>query len=121
MRLACPITRVRDWTALDRVSGRDDVVEPGVLHLPINRPVLIQLSSKDVVHSFGVPAMRVKQDAIPGVITPVWFVPTMLGDFEIVCSQLCGFGHYRMRGVITVESDADFRKFLADESKAQHQ
>ena len=108
---------------IDRESstGRDDVVEPGVLHLPINRPVLIQLSSKDVVHSFGVPAMRVKQDAIPGVITPVWFVPTMLGDFEIVCSQLCGFGHYRMRGVITVESDADFRKFLADESKAQHQ
>jgi cytochrome c oxidase subunit 2 len=105
---------------LDRKSpfGADDIVLLGELHLPVNRPVIIQLSSKDVVHSFGVPAMRVKQDAIPGLLSPVWFTPTMTGTFEIACSQLCGLGHYRMRGVIKVESEDAFRKFLADEAAA---
>lgn len=106
---------------LDRRSpyGRDDVVELGIMHLPVNRPVVIELSSKDVIHSFGVPAMRVKQDAIPGLLAPVWFTPTATGDFDIACSQLCGMGHYKMRGLITVESDAAFRKFLADEAALQ--
>jgi cytochrome c oxidase subunit 2 len=106
---------------LDRGSefGKDDVVELSAIHLPVNRPVIIQLSSKDVIHSFGVPAMRVKQDAVPGLFTPVWFTPTRAGDFEIACSQLCGIGHYRMRGVITVESEEVFRKWLADEAAAQ--
>ena len=103
----------------DARAGRDDIVEQSLIHLPLDRAVLIELSSKDVIHSFGVPAMRVKQDAVPGLMTPVWFVPTRLGDFEIACSQLCGLGHYRMRGIITVESAAAFAKFLADEAKAQ--
>ncbi|MEO8071014.1 MAG: hypothetical protein ABI652_06400, partial [Acidobacteriota bacterium] len=105
---------------LDRQSanGRDDVVVQNQLHVPIGRPVIIQLSSKDMIHSFGVPAMRVKQDAIPGLLTPVWFTPTLLGRFDIACSQLCGLAHYRMRGVITVESEAAFRAFLADEATA---
>ena len=105
---------------LDRQSpfGKDDIVVLSQMHLPINRPVIIQLSSKDVIHSFGVPAMRVKQDATPGLVTPVWFTPTMAGQFEIACSQLCGLGHYRMQGVITVESEEAFRRFLADEAAA---
>jgi cytochrome c oxidase subunit 2 len=105
---------------LDRQSpfGKDDIVLISQMHLPVNRPVIVQLSSKDVIHSFGVPAMRVKQDANPGVSTPVWFTPTMTGEFDIACSQLCGLGHYRMRGVITVESEEAFRKFLADEAAA---
>ena len=100
---------------LDRAStfGKDDIVSLGQMHLPVNRPVIIQLSSKDVIHSFGVPAMRVKQDAIPGLLAPVWFTPIATGQFDIACSQLCGLAHYRMRGVITVESDGDFQKFLA--------
>ena len=75
------------------------------MHVPVNRPVIIQLSSKDVIHSFGVPAMRVKQDAIPG-LRHAGLVHADGGraTFEIACSQLCGLGHYRMRGVITVES-----------------
>ncbi len=103
---------------LDRDSkfGKDDVVVLGDLHLPVNRPVIIELSSKDVIHSFGVPAMRVKQDVIPGVRSVASFMPTMTGEFEVVCSQLCGVGHYRMRAVITVESDDAFQKFLADEA-----
>ncbi len=106
---------------LDRNSpgGKDDIVVISQMHLPINRQVIIQLSSKDVIHSFGVPAMRVKQDAIPGVFAPVWFVPTRPGEFEIACSQLCGLGHYRMRGVITVESEDAFRAFLAEQATLQ--
>jgi cytochrome c oxidase subunit 2 len=97
----------------------DDVVEINQVHLPINRPAIVQLSSKDVIHSFGVPAMRVKRDAIPGLFSPVWFTPSLPGTFEIACSQLCGLAHFRMRGTIVVESEAAFEKFLADEAAAQ--
>jgi len=103
---------------LDRRSpaGKDDIVELNLMHLPVNRPVILQLSSKDVVHSFGVPAMRVKQDVIPGLLSPVWFTPTRIGRYDIQCSQLCGLGHYRMHGIIVVESEADYEKFLASEA-----
>jgi cytochrome c oxidase subunit 2 len=106
---------------LDRKSpgGKDDIVELNVIHLPINRPVIIQLSSKDVIHSFGVPAMRVKQDTIPGTLSSVWFTPTVMGQFDVQCSQLCGLGHYRMKAVITVESEDAFRRFLAAEAASQ--
>ncbi|HUR20054.1 MAG TPA: hypothetical protein VMZ90_04545 [Vicinamibacterales bacterium] len=103
---------------LDRSSlfGADDVVTLDELHLPINRPVVIQLSSKDVIHSFGVPAMRVKTDATPGLLSPVWFTPTLAGRFDIACSQLCGLGHFRMKGTIIVESETEYRAFLAAEA-----
>jgi cytochrome c oxidase subunit 2 len=103
---------------LDRSSthGGDDLVTINDLHVPIHRPVVMQLSSKDVVHSFGVPAMRVKQDATPGLLSPVWFTPTLAGRFDIACSQLCGLGHFRMKGIITVESDAEFKAFLDAEA-----
>lgn len=106
---------------LDRQSpaGRDDLVVPGELRLPVARPVVIQLSSKDVIHSFGVPAMRVKQDAIPGLLSPVWFTPIETGRFEIACSQLCGLGHYRMRGFVVVESADEFAAFQAREAELQ--
>ena len=78
----------------------------------------MQLSSKDVIHSFGLPNFRVKQDAIPGMFTPVWFTPNRAGDYEIACSQLCGLGHYRMRGFVTIRSDEEFKKFL-EENKVQ--
>jgi cytochrome c oxidase subunit 2 len=99
---------------LDRASAHasDDVVSVNELHLPIGRPVIVQLSARDVIHSFGVPAMRVKQDAIPGMGVPVWFTPTLAGTFDIACSQLCGLGHYRMRGRITVESADAFAAWL---------
>lgn len=103
---------------LDRSSpfGADDLVTLDDLHLPINRPVVIQLSSKDVIHSFGVPAMRVKTDVTPGLLSPVWFTPTLAGRFDIACSQLCGLGHFRMKAVITVESEAEYQAFLAAEA-----
>ena len=106
---------------LDRDSpgGRDDVVVQNQLHLPVGRPVMIQLSSKDVIHSFGVPAMRVKQDAVPGVLAPVQFTPVKTGRFDIACSQLCGLAHFRMRGALIVESDDAYRAFLASEAALQ--
>jgi cytochrome c oxidase subunit 2 len=83
------------------------------LALPRGRPTIVQLSAKDMIHSFGVPAMRVKQDAIPGMTIPVWFTPTIAGEFEIACSQLCGLGHYRMRGVVRVLTEPEFQTWLA--------
>jgi cytochrome c oxidase subunit 2 len=104
---------------LDRSSaGKDDIVLQNQLHLPVGRPVYIQLTSKDVIHSFGVPAMRVKQDAVPGLVTPVTFTPTALGTFDVACSQLCGLAHFRMRAILTVESDDAFRRFMAEEAAA---
>lgn len=99
----------------------DDIVAINQLHLPVDRPVTVRLSSKDVIHSFGLPVMRVKQDAIPGMEIPVHFTPVKTtGDdqWEIACAQLCGLGHYRMRGFLTVESQEDFEAWLASKAPA---
>jgi len=96
-------------------AARDDVWTQNQLNLPLGRPVIVHLSSKDVIHSFGLPQMRVKQDVIPGVEQRVWFSPTRTGEFEIACSQLCGLGHYRMRGFYTIQTQADFDAWLAQQ------
>jgi cytochrome c oxidase subunit 2 len=85
----------------------------------VGRPVIIQLTNTDVIHRFGMHAIRVKQDAIPGSHSTVRFTPATAGKFEIACSQLCGVGHHRMRGVITVESEDAYRAFLAKEAAAR--
>ena len=96
------------------------------LHLPVNRPVTLLLSSKDVIHSFFLPVMRVKQDTVPGMEIPVHFVPVAttpedarlpgcaanVSCWEIACAQLCGLGHYRMRGFFQVHSQADFEGWM---------
>ena len=104
---------------LDRTdpNAKDDITTINQLTLPVNRPVLVHLSSKDVIHSFGLFEMRVKQDAVPGLDIPVWFIPNRIGDYEITCSQLCGLGHYRMRGFLNIKSDADYQAFLDEEAK----
>jgi cytochrome c oxidase subunit 2 len=105
---------------LDRSDpdAKDDVTTINQLNLPVDRPVLVHLTSKDVIHSFGLYEMRVKQDAIPGLSIPVWFIPNRIGDYEIACSQLCGLGHFRMRGFVTIQSQADFQKWF-DEQETQ--
>src|SRR4029078_4127514 len=85
-------------------DAKDDVVTSNQLNLPVDRPVLVHLSSQDVIHSFGLYELRVKQDAGTGLSMPVWFIPNRVGDYEIACSQLCGLGHFRMRGFVTVQS-----------------
>lgn len=96
----------------DDPNAQDDITTVNELHVPTGKPVLIYLSSKDVIHSFSLPTMRVKQDAIPGELIPVWFEPTVEGESEIGCAQLCGIGHYRMRGYLTVHSPGDFETWL---------
>jgi cytochrome c oxidase subunit II len=100
-------------------SAKDDVTTINQLNIPIDRPVLVQLSSKDVIHSFGLYEMRVKQDAIPGMTIPVWFIPNRAGEYEITCSQLCGLGHFRMRGFVTVQPQAEFTKWFDEQLKEQ--
>jgi cytochrome c oxidase subunit 2 len=105
---------------LDRrdAAAKDDITTINQLFLPVGRPVLIHLSSKDVVHSLGMPEMRVKQDAIPGIIQPVWFTPTRTGRWEIACSQLCGLAHYRMRAFYSIQTPAQFQGWLDEEAAA---
>jgi cytochrome c oxidase subunit 2 len=111
-------------------AARDDITAINQLTVPVNHPVLIHLTSKDVIHSFTVYEMRVKQDAIPGTDSPVWFVPTVTTadmrlrlarpdfEYEIACSQLCGLGHYRMRGFLNVTTDAQYQAYLAEETQS---
>jgi len=98
----------------DDPAGKDDVITLNQMHLPVDKPVIIKLTSKDVIHSLFLPQMRVKQDAIPGQVIPIWFHPIKTGQWEIACAQLCGLTHYRMRGFYAVESQAEFDKWLQD-------
>jgi cytochrome c oxidase subunit 2 len=96
-------------------AGLDDIITDR-LNVPVGKPVLVMLSSKDVVHSFGLPQMRVKQDAVPGIQQPVWFTPIRAGQWDIACSQLCGLGHYRMKGIYEVMTQEKYDAWLADEA-----
>ncbi|HEX5108536.1 MAG TPA: cytochrome c oxidase subunit II [Vicinamibacterales bacterium] len=97
-------------------AGRDDITTINQLNLPVGKPVIIFLSSKDVVHSLGLPQMRVKQDAIPGLVQPVWFTPMTTGQWDIACSQLCGLAHFRMKGVYQIQSQAEYDAWLKEEA-----
>lgn len=97
-------------------NGADDIATINQMNMPVNKPVILYLSTMDVIHSLGIAEMRVKQDAIPGLEIPMWWVPTVEGSFEVNCSQLCGLGHYRMRGFVTVQSEAAFNAWLAEEA-----
>ena len=97
-------------------NARDDIYTINQLSLPVDTPVVAYLTSMDVIHSFAISSMRVKQDSIPGMEIPIWWEPTVVGEYEINCSQLCGLGHYRMRGAVSILAQADFQSFLAEES-----
>jgi cytochrome c oxidase subunit II len=88
------------------------------LVVPINKPVIVHISSRDVIHSFASKPLRVTQDAMPGLNIPAWFKPTRLGKYWIQCAQLCGNGHYSMRGSVTVVSEDDYKKFIAEHAKS---
>ena len=108
-------------------AAKDDITTVNQLYLPVNKPIIVNLRSKDVIHSFNVPEFRVKQDAIPGLTIPIWFIPNVTTaemrektgnpnfQYEIACAQLCGLGHYRMRGFVTVLSAEEFQKWMDDE------
>lgn len=98
---------------IDRTTaaGRDDIGLLNNLTVPIGRPIVVQLTSRDVVHALTLNEMRVRMDATPGLSVRTWFTPTITGRWEIGCSQLCGLGHYRMRGTFTVLSEAEWAEW----------
>ena len=96
--------------------GEDDVlVRGGTVHLPVNQPMKANLRSTDVLHDFFVPEFRAKMDSVPGMITYFWFEPTKPGRYEILCAELCGNGHYTMRGWVEVDTQEDFDAWLASQ------
>ena len=119
---------------LDRNSefGKDDFYTINQMHIPVNKKIRVDLSSKDVIHNFKLPELRVSQDAIPGMTIPVHFTATTTSkDFlesvkgtpregkglEIACAQLCGITHYRMRGYLTVDTEEEYNEWLASEAE----
>jgi cytochrome c oxidase subunit 2 len=93
-------------------AAKDDVVT-STMYLPVNREVDLSLRAVDVIHSFFIPNLRFKQDAVPGLNIHMHIKPTAIGDYEIACAELCGMGHYKMHGIVKVVSQEDFDKWLA--------
>ncbi len=97
-------------------NGQDDVVVNGPdMRLPVGQPVKALLRSNDVLHNYTVTQFRVKMDLVPGLISYLWFEPTQEGTYDILCEELCGIGHFVMRGSITIQSQADFDAWLAQQ------
>ena len=102
------------------IGTTDDIHSLNDLHLPVNEEVVLQIKSEDVLHSFFLPNVRVKQDVVPGMKQYIWFRPVKTGQFDIVCAELCGWGHYKMKGRLTVQSRADFERWLEETQKEQN-
>ena len=92
----------------------DDLTLENQLHVPVNKVVHVKLTSEDVIHSFFLPNMRVKQDALPGRTIDVWFDATKVGKYEIPCAELCGFGHSGMLGYLNVHTDDAYAKWVEE-------
>jgi cytochrome c oxidase subunit II len=99
-------------------AGRDDIVV-SELTVPVNRSVELLLRSQDVIHNFFVRELRLQQDAVPGMMIPIHFTADQIGNYEIVCTQLCGLGHYKMHSQLHVVSQSEFEAFLVHEATAQ--
>ncbi len=98
----------------DDPAGLDDIlIDSNIVHLPIGQPVTALLRSQDVLHDFAVAQFRVKMDLIPGLVTYMWFEPTKLGTYDILCEELCGIAHHAMRGKVVIDEQADFETWLA--------
>ena len=98
-------------------AGRDDILSTAMI-VPLDHTVGLHLRAQDVVHSLFIPAMRFKQDTVPGMEILSHFTPTRIGVYEIACAELCGIGHYRMRAVVRVVSEAEFEKWIKAQEAA---
>ncbi len=98
-----------DWTD---PASKDDVVVMNTMKAPLNKKLAIRVTSKDVIHNFSAPSFRVSKDAIPGIMNPIWFTPIRLGEYDIICGQLCGSGHGVMKGTVEVINQEDFDAFI---------
>ncbi|HCN31046.1 MAG TPA: hypothetical protein DIT64_20485 [Verrucomicrobiales bacterium] len=97
-------------------NGKDDFVNPGTMRLPVNRPVIVDVASKDVIHNLAIVPMRAAQDACPGVKSHMWFKPVRTGTWDIICGQLCGPGHAQMRAVLEVLEGPEFDEWAKEQS-----
>ena len=103
---------------LEDSYGKDDLlVDEGELHLLLDRPVKFELRAIDVLHNFYVPQFRGKMDMVPGMITYYWITPTRIGEFEILCAEYCGTGHYAMRGLVIVDKEKEYNKWEAKRNR----
>jgi cytochrome c oxidase subunit 2 len=98
-------------------AAADDITTQNVVAVPVNRPIRMVVRSRDVLHSFFVPVLRFKQDAVPGMGIPVQFTATKVGEYEVACAELCGMQHYKMRARFLVMTDADFNSWLKARSQ----
>lgn len=108
-----------EWSGIypgpDRALGTsDDLIVPTEIHVPVGQVINMTLVSEDVIHSFFVPELRLKQDIVPGRAIPAWFEATKVGRYELGCAELCGLAHYRMRGVLVVEPVRDYLAWLSE-------
>lgn len=101
---------------MDEAAQDDVLVQDNRLYLPVDQPVKMLMRSKDVLHDFYVPQFRVKMDMVPGVMSSIWLTPTVLGEFEILCAEFCGLGHFNMRGYVQVVEGDEFDTWLAKQS-----
>ncbi|GAB3097274.1 cytochrome c oxidase subunit II [Aestuariicella hydrocarbonica] len=99
----------------DPFAQDDIIIDNNELHLPINQAVKVWIRSKDVLHNFAVPQFRVKMDAVPGLVSSLWFTPEKIGRFDILCMELCGIAHHTMRGFVVVDSETDFQQWLSQQ------
>lgn len=102
-------TEIKQWLGGPQEG---DLYTVNDLRIPVNQNVLIYLRSMDVQHSFFVPALRIKQDAVPGTVIPIWFGATQRGDFDLTCTELCGWGHYKMRGRVFAQTETQHEEYL---------
>jgi cytochrome c oxidase subunit 2 len=106
--------RIR-YAGKDGIIGTpDDIHTVNDLHVPLNEEVVLQIKSQDVLHSFFLPNLRIKQDVVPGMKQFVWFTPRKEGAYDIVCAELCGWGHYKMKGRVSIEKRAEFDQWLQE-------
>jgi cytochrome c oxidase subunit 2 len=104
---------------LDKNDPNDQeniLIESADLHLPVGKPIKVQLRSLDVLHNFYVPEFRANMDLVPGMVTYFWLTPTRTGRFDVLCLELCGTGHYTMRGAVVVEGEAAYDAWLRKQS-----
>ena len=94
-------------------AAKDDIIPTqGHLHLPVDKNIIVELTTRDVIHSFSIPVMRIKQDAVPGIRIPTWFTPTQTGSWEIACAQLCGNSHYQMKGFVHFHTQRGYEAYM---------
>lgn len=96
----------------NKLGTEDDLTMDNELHVPVNQNILVQLESKDVIHGFFIPTVRIKQDVLPGRVIQGWFNPAKVGHYEIACTELCGFGHYNMRGFLEVHTPEEYQAWV---------